>query len=327
MYKLNQGDIQDIEMFKNIERAILEVYYSLYELEKDGGFGTPEFQVQIERLKALKQSEDSITSRVFATKEQTQSVMEKLGEKYDFPKDDTCFAYQAGPLASKDELLGQRIVNETLRHFLAATMESQKEEIKCATIDPAEKCVKEAAIALSTSENFILSDHLRVGLAIMATINNPNVKNQLLWMKYGMAYALFDLEQDLISNNFAIRPNPYLTYPLLEKMYPQINIGLAMATVNGSAFSIALSKIARHTDFDLIYPDSMANVLFQSAAMRASIVLLNDEDASPLIDDINKIIESLMGNPSKSVVIKILQDVVDSRKKDREMLQIVTLSL
>ncbi len=327
MYKLNQGDLQDIEMLKNVQSAILEVYFELYKLEKEGNKATPEFEELIERLKNLRNLESDMKDRVFCSTEQITAVIEKLRENYFVPFDNEKCAFQTDPLESAEELVSQRLVNSTFLSFMQHTEEDNKRKINDVTIPAEEKLKIEASLAVENFEMYLFCDCWRINLAILAQEDRPNLNDKLLWVKYGIAFSLPNIEQDLINDKFSVNPNPYLTAPLVGKIYPHIVINFSANLMRRIVFSMALDQLVRHYDMQLINPDTMTSVLIQATLLRSSIVVLSDDEANILIDEINKTIEGIMNDPSKKMIVRILQDVVDSRRKDKEMLQIVSINL
>ena len=165
-------------------------------------------------------------------------------------------------------------------------------------------------------------DDLTASMSIMMLCS---YLEKILWSKYALSFSIPMFEDEFIKNEFNTPQNIIMYHRMVDGFFPNVApIKLTANVVNPLNLSNALEKLMLTRNYYFYNPDQMLGIRFLACSIRASIVMLDDNEAKIIIDKINNAIKVLMNVKDTELIVKTLQNIIDSREADKEKLQIVT---
>ena len=325
MYQLNKSDLEDFNMLKNVHIMIYEVYEALYKLELNGKKSEIEYKNLLKRIEDLKKLEKSYCNRLFSSFD----LIDAFKNKLIMEENDNIYAGYPllyNPIGSKKEFLKFRIANTLSLSFQDLLINTPKDKIKL--FDTGEKLPPEIIDTLRYIDLFsknVLLDEIRISSSLFLSEDIPNLSEKILWSKYALSFSIPMFEDEFIKNEFNTPQNIIMYHRMVDGFFPNVApIKLTANVVNPLNLSNALEKLMLTRNYYFYNPDQMLGIRFLACSIRASIVMLDDNEAKIIIDKINNAIKVLMNVKDTELIVKTLQNIIDSREADKEKLQIVT---
>lgn len=307
---LKKHDYEDIDFLINISRVIKENYEQLYKIEKEFGKSSIEYKNCIEELKKNINIEKNIYNRINTSSIKCHSVIKYLTNlgKYNTTLD----SYDLLLNDSYDIEISRIIIN--LNYYMIdqkITNELNK---------------KNGRIIDSSIKYILLLHNMRTDniKSFLAILNQENIDDLTIYMKYKVSYLFSEIEQEFINNEFEIDKNPYS----ITRMYNDIlykddyimnETRLKLFVIN----FVEQIKIFRNCyNLELQNLKVKNDLIKRIFLLRALLIFIEDKEIGEFKEQFNKVIENSSANVIKA--LELLGKCFDYQKQDLRMLKILT---
>lgn len=248
----NKNILNIIEKMEYEVETIKEAYDLLYTLEVEDKKDTAEYEYAIRVLKSSLDLENEYLSNLL-TKENAEEVFTYLSKKYNMG-----VYFQINPLESDDKLLHIRTMNKIYTYLYKMMPKENYAGFEFSS------ALYQLAINL---------DLLRL------TIRFLEEKKEGLKVKYNLSFIVGEIEEELLSTNFEIDDNPYLTRNILayNDVLKEKGVFLTNSTIINTLRAYILSL------FSFKDNKMYADYLFTCFSIRASLVMLDTSSANLII--------------------------------------------
>lgn len=318
---ISKSDYEDLKMLENIHKGILSIYKKLFGLELLGKKDSFDYTSLVEELRKDRELEKNILDRIFCNLNSINAVLDKI-RKEENDSSIKIEEYLVKFIGKEKDLLLARMLNtmhKIRNNFYSCIYAGTLEDYE---LD--EDKIKGLAYSNKLMD-MITFDQVRLMLSYLFENEDADLTVNIIWFKYAVAYCFPMIEDDFINNNFTVENEVYLTYPLIKKIFPEINLSKIDASIIYlSIFRFSLS-ILESLDNSIV-TDKAAKLLayIQQSNIKSCIaVLIYDEERQKLIGFIEESIEKLKKLPSKERIIELLEQVISTQRKSLERIRIM----
>lgn len=338
-YVLTKPDYEDIRILTAVSESIWESYQALASLEIAGKKETSEYQRVMEELRSTMGMEPTLYGR--------------LGNS--FPKLSSIISYLR-PMQNRDSkkdrletiLEGQNsnMVIERISKKIDSSLsikDEMKQDIKSMIgeleLDENDEMVEQLSKSLEDGANFMngymaVAESMEVDkyacfLSVLKKmIESPfyrDVREQLIMIKYRMAFVCGKIEEMMLRQNFEVFPQVYLQTSCIGQMEKQGEFTTTMVLVKSSVQTIRKQTDMLLSDYDnivLLSKDKKVEALVRVCMLRAGLMLLPSECVSMENERFHDTIDSreyMQEHPQNSEIEEMIMGAYRQYKNDRSI--------
>ncbi len=330
-YELKKSDLEELDGLLKTVTSIDTLYKKLYELEISNNKDSEEYKKTIEYLKIALEVEEEKYKKILSSSEKVFSLLDYLLlDKMSIKES-----------SNIESLLSQETPDRITRRIISVlNKELAKDFTVINQLIPKELFMVLKMIGIEDPEKMIMDDFkkkieldetleqetLNIFVKILEEFINDeeysSFKNQLLKIKYDVAFLNKNLESQLLFSRFNI-----LTALLFDSkfIYEFLNLNSMECQMLSNKYgadlvSFEIEKLIKSRNYNYDnQKDDISNILRQSY-LRAGLLLLDDD----IIDDLKFMIDDLIDEVKyfkpyyNNKGIEIVKEALEKNKEDRK---------
>ena len=336
MEELTKVDYEDIEFLLRIGNMIQEDYHQLYQLENVGKKDSKEYQNAFSHLRSSIELEENTFSRLSGSYEKGIAITKILAErsKCDFSKESLDFH-----MDKDKQIFFRYIVKFSLNSLqdkegMKKKMFAHVEETPIDELGIEDKILQYSTLPVYFSM-MLSNDVINLVMAInenrKRNIKSEEIKEEMSRIKYLFSFVFNEIEKEMLTNNFEINLSPYLISDSLQSVYniPKELFRKMKSTLCHQNALGQLEEMFHYSDYELIDPKNMCNLMISQSYIRAFLVMMEEEDKVQLkeeIDDILNYLSHINGIPFR-IAQNMLEETFSLVEEDKKIPKIITIRL
>ena len=326
-YVLTKPDYEDIRILTAVSESIWESYQVLANLEIAGKKETAEYQRGIERLRSTLGMEPTLYGRL-------GNSFPKLSDER---KDRLETILEGQNSSMVIERISKKIDSSlSIKDEMKQDIKSMISELE---LDEDDEMVEQMSKSLEAGANFMngymaVAESMEVDkyacfLSVLKKmIESPfyrDVREQLIMIKYQMAFVCGKIEEMMLRQNFEVSPQVYLQTSCIGQMEKQGEFTTTMVLVKSSVQTIRKQTDMLLSDYGntvLSNKDKKVEALVRVCMLRAGLMLLPGECVSMENERFHDTIDSreyMQEHPQNSEIEEMIMGAYRQYKNDRSI--------
>ena len=296
--KMNEECLNNISMYESITDIIGNIYQNLSDLEIQGLKESENYQAEVDLLEKYLDMEKAMLTR-FKESEYFEKIIKYFEEKYNIT-----VGIVISATGSYNEAKNARIANKLNEAMLTTKNDDLTNGDFIGDIYVTE----------------VYNDFIRLALSIFENNNHQIENSEKIKIKYRVALSLPTLEREYLSSNFTTNLNPYMANGLL--LYSEDEKELSKYIIENEAKALFVALGQKIVDFSPNMDEARkSSIVFSSCIIRAAFALAPIQSLEQIKQYSGTILETLSMIPEGKFSLELFKEVLNSRKKDKNIPQ------